>query len=371
MKSRALIARTVTLLIALFGLTYLYMYISEPPGGEVAEVKDLRLLWTFYGTGQTADQLLNRPHNVAVGGDGNIYITDSGHQRVLVLDTGRRLIAKLYPGANSKPDLKSASPSFKRGYLGIAVAKNGNIYVADKLRNKIYILDKSGRNLGEINVMSPIALTVANDKLYATTYGHVVVYDLRGRKFKEFGRRGSRPGQFDFPGGIAVDKKGNIYVADSNNNRLVAMDPDGNVLWTVGKKSASMNDPYRTFGLPEGLTIDDNGILYMVDAFTGTIDAFNPNGKKLAEIGEWGQKEGQFYYPAGIAFAGGRTFIVADKFNDRLEAVELNVPGVPGASLKERPFDALLKNPALALAIIAIALVCGAAIVWQRLKAKE
>lgn len=366
MKKRTLIARIITLIIAIAGLLYLYSALVQPPGNEVAEVKDLRLLWTFYGTGKTADELLSKPHGVAVDREGNIYVTDSGHQRVLVLDRSRRLIAKIDPGL----DPKHKDKKFSRGYLGVAVADNGYVYIADKLQNKIYITDSRGRKRGEINVMSPIGLTVANGKLYAATYGHIIVYDLNGRQLRKFGVRGSKPGQFDFPGGIAVDKKGDIFVSDSNNNRLVALDPEGKVLWTVGKKAASMNDANRTFGLPEGLTIDDNGFLYLVDAFAGEIFVFDGNGKKLAEIGEWGDKEGQFYYPAGITFAGGRTFIVADKFNDRLEAVELNVPGVRGASFAESPTDSPLFKAALAL-VAAIGILAIASAIRRSLKKRS
>ncbi len=363
MKTRVLIARIITILIALVGLLYFYGIITKPPGDRPAEVKNLRLLWTFYGTGVSADELLNKPHGVAVGRDGSIYISDTGHQRVLVIDASRRLKAKLDPGLSQK----SKAKKFSRGYLGLAVADNGDVYIADKLQSKIFIVGPNGRKRGEIKVMYPLALTVSNGKLYVTTYGHVVVYDLKGRQLRKFGTRGSKPGQFDFPGGIAVDKKGNIYVSDSNNNRLVALDREGNVRWTIGKKAASMNDANRTFGLPEGLAIDDNGLLYLVDAFAGEIFVFDGNGKKLAEIGEWGDKEGQFYYPAGISYAGGRTFIVADKFNDRLEAVELNVPGVPNATFSEPPTESPLFKMAL-MALIAIAITSLAIVARRALK---
>ena len=365
MSKRVLIARIITLLIALVALIYLYSTLTQPVGGnEQASVENSRLVWAFYGTGKRVDKLLSKPHGVAVDKNGDIYVSD-GRQRVLVFDRNRRLKATLDPGLDPK------KKNNFRGYLGVAVSDNGNVYIADKVQNKIFIVDPGGRRVGEINVMMPTALTVANNKLYAATYGPVIVYDLKGRQLKKFGRRGGGPNQFDFPGGIAADKKGNIYVSDSNNNRLVAVDPDGKPLWTVGKKGATMNDPNRTFGLPSGLTIDDNEILYMIDAFNGTIYAYNTNGKKLIEIGEWGQKEGQFYYPAGMTFAGGRAFTIADKYNDRLQTIELNVPGVKGAMIREDIVSELLRNPAFLWIIIAFVISVCAAIIWRRLQTSK
>ncbi|MHB0977682.1 MAG: SMP-30/gluconolactonase/LRE family protein [Candidatus Aquicultorales bacterium] len=364
MKKRTLIARIITLLVAMGGLLYLYTVVNQPPGGEGVSVENLRLLWTLYGRGNTAEQLLNRPHAVAADKEGNIYVADTANQQVLVFDRTRRFLKKLDPGY----DPKQKKTGLNRGYLAVAVADDGRIYIADKLQSKIFILDKNGRTTGQIDEMSPTALTVAGNKLYAATYGHVVVYDLKGRELKKLGRRGAKPGEFDFPGGIAVDKKGNIYVSDSNNTRLVALDKDGNTLWTVGKKSASMNEKTRKFGLPAGLAMDDNDILYVVDAFNGSIFAFNANGKQLAEIGEWGQKEGQFYYPSGIAFAGNHTLIVADEFNDRVQAVELTVPGVPGSSVTDDAGRLLMENPTVGWVVLSFAFSVCLVIIWIKLR---
>lgn len=364
MSRRMLISRIITLLIALGALIYLYLAITQPVGADEAEVPNMKLRWTLYGMGTTADKLFSRPHAVAVAKDGSIYVTDTDNQRILVFDSGRRFKTKLDPGY----DPKSTKTGFTRGYLGIAVAEDGRVFVADKLQDKIYILDESGRKTGEIREKTPTALAVSGKKLYAATYGSVVVYDLRGNVLQEFGTRGSGKNQFDFPGGIAVDGKGNIYVADSNNGRLVSMAPDGSIRWTVGKKSASMNDAQRTFGLPAGLAIDDNNIIYMIDAFNGAIVAFDAQGQKLTQIGEWGRKEGQFYYPAGIAFASDRTFVIVDKFNDRLQAVDLTVPGAGGTPLFSDLIDRFFAEPVFLAITLSLVLTVCVLIAWRMIR---
>ncbi|MCL4499943.1 MAG: hypothetical protein M1548_00360 [Actinobacteria bacterium] len=364
MSKRTLIARIITLTIALGGLVYLYMAANQPLGFEQATVQNSQFLWSFYGTGKTAETMLSRPHAVAIDKDGNIYLADTNHQRVLVLDPSRRLKATLDPGVT--PALKK-NPALTRGYLAVAVANNGTVYVADKLQGKIYMTDLKGRNLGSIDEMQPTALAVANNKLYAATYGHIVVYDLKGHILRKFGTRGSGLGEYDFPGGITADPRGNIYVSDSNNNRLVALNQDGKIIWVVGKKGVAMNDANRTFGLPAGLAIDEKGNLYVVDAFNGSVVVFDTQGTRLAEIGEWGKQEGQLYYPSGIVSTGKGRFIIADEFNDRLQSVKLTLPGQSAS-----PIDGLsetLNDPVVLWGLLALGLLaCTAVIVRKLLK---
>lgn len=312
------------LLLLLLLLLLLYYFLTRPPQAVLSEApKKFKVLFTIYGF--RGDRLY-RPTEVDTDKRGNIYVVDTYKHRIVVFDKNGRFITTF-----GKAGKKAGELWFP---TDIAVADNGNIFVVCKTTNKVVIFGSDYKPRHEIFVESPLGATVVNDRLYITTYRGIMIGDLNGRQMAAFGKRGKAEGQFDFPSAVAVDKKGNIYVADSLNYRIQALNSDGKPLWTVGTpipagKAFEPIATKRKFGLPVGLTIDNYGYLYLVDAFTGEIIVFNKNGKEIERYGKWGHDEGQFYYPGGIAYAGGEKFIVADKFNDRIQVLYIPSPAIP------------------------------------------
>ena len=319
MKQRTLLLTVLSVLFVILGvLVYLYVTLVRPLGPAVSpDVVGLDYLFSIYGYGDKANELLEKPIGVAVDKDENIYISDTDHHRVLAFDEDGDFLFKFGKEGDKPGELKFP--------LGLTVSPKGNIYVCDKAQSKIVIYDSKGKFIKEVYEMAPLAATVALNKLYVATYGHVVVYDLEGNLISRWGKRGRNPGDFDFPGGIAVDKAGNVYVSDSNNGRLQALDKNGEVLWVVGKPPKSMSEANRRFGLPDGLAMDDEGRLFVVDAFRSTIQVYSNKGKKLSEIGRLGHNDGEFFYPSEIAYSGGNKFAVSDRYNNRIQVVRLSV----------------------------------------------
>ncbi|MEW6188950.1 MAG: 6-bladed beta-propeller [Actinomycetota bacterium] len=318
-KRHFLIIVLVILLLILAALFYLYLTLVRPSQRVVTpEIKGIEHLFSIYGYGDKPDQLLSRPHGVAVDRKGNIYISDQKNDRILVFDEKGKFLFKF--GKKGEGLGEFTAP------MGIAVSPKGRIYVTDRLQSKVFIFDSKGKFIKEFRVMMPLIPRIAHNKLYLTTYGHVIIYDLDGNELAKWGRRGRDKGEFDFPNGIAIGKEGNVYVSDSNNLRLQALDKDGEVLWVVGKPSKDIWALERRFGLPAGLAIDEDQRLYLVDAFHYSIRVLTNKGKELANLGgELGDKPGQFYYAADIAYAGDGVFIVSDKYNDRVQVVRVTV----------------------------------------------
>jgi DNA-binding beta-propeller fold protein YncE len=90
----------------------------------------------------------------------------------------------------------------------------------------------------------------------------------------------------DFPEGITVDTDGNVYVADTNNNRIQKFDSDGNFLAKWG--SLGTND--REFSLPEGIAVDADGNVYVADTNNNRIQKFDGMGNTIA-LSEGGMEE--------------------------------------------------------------------------------
>ena len=123
------------------------------------------------------------------------------------------------------------------------------------------------------------------------------------------------------PEGLAVDKFGYIYVADTGGHGLQRYSFDGT--WLPGWSNAQGDSPYF-FNSPHGVAVDANAYVYIADTDNNRIKKYTSDGKKLLEC--WGKqcwgKEDQyidFNRPQGVAVSlGGRSMYVADTDNKRV-----------------------------------------------------
>jgi sugar lactone lactonase YvrE len=106
----------------------------------------------------------------------------------------------------------------------------------------------------------------------ATTNNRVVKFSRDGDFIKAWGRRGSGPGEFNPPHGIAMDSRGRIFIADRGNNRIQIFDQEGTFL-----------EEWKQFGRPSGLFIDRNDTLYVADSQSN--EKNNPGFKMGTYIG--------------------------------------------------------------------------------------
>jgi len=312
-----LITLLVILVIMAVLLLYLYYILSRPLGATAVQTKQMKHLFSIYGYGTKPDEMLNRPTDVAFDEEGNLYIADAGHARILVFRSSGQFLRKVGQKGFGKGELMEPT--------GVTTSKDGRIYVADKALSKVVIYDERGRFVSEFKVMVPFKPHVEGGKLYLTTYGHVMVYDLKGRLLTKWGERGREQGEFDCPTGIAVGKSGKVYVSDTLNLRLQAFSRNGELLWVKGKPAEDIKAADRKFGLPCGLALDEKDLLYLIDAFDNSIKVLDTKGKILATLGKKGVKEGEFNQPSSIAYDQNGVFAIADKFNDRVQVVKITV----------------------------------------------
>lgn len=304
-----------------FLLLYLYNYLDKPPKPEkpVATNGVVHSL-SIYGFGK---ERLKSPDGVAVDqSTGNIYVSDTGNHRGVVFNSSGRFLFK-FGERKAKVGIEKKKLFFP---LGLAVAKNGDIYVASTMASQVSVFDRRGRFKKEITLDRPIRIKIFNDKLYVTTPGQIWVTDPKGKILKRWGTKGKDPGQFEFPNGIDMDKQGNLFVSDSENMRIQILDKKGNLVGGLGEPPKSMSDVDRLFGLGAGLALDQRQRIYVADAFHHAIRVFSHDGDDLGEFGREGTEDGLFRYPSDIAYMGRDTFVVADKWNDRIQVFRLTLP---------------------------------------------
>jgi len=111
------------------------------------------------------------------------------------------------------------------------------------------------------------------------------------------------------PLGMALDRNGRLYVADSRHNRIAVLNPDGSLraAWGSGQLSA-----------PSALAVDGEGTVYVVDTGNNRVQTFSATGTPLAHWGSKGTGCGQFEHPSGIALDAQRNVYVTDSDSDRI-----------------------------------------------------
>src|SRR5260221_10015989 len=139
--------------------------------------------------------MFNQPHGFYVDGEGNVWVADerakNGKGAVVVKFSPQGQVLMTL----GKPGMPGNGPGFLDGPSGVAVAPNGDIYVAD------------GHG--------------------GTTNDRIVKFAKDGKFITAWGKHGKATGEFDTPHGIALDSAGRVYVADRVNNRIQICEPDG------------------------------------------------------------------------------------------------------------------------------------------------
>ncbi|MDH3716196.1 MAG: 6-bladed beta-propeller [Gammaproteobacteria bacterium] len=265
------------------------------------------------GIGRAAEdssRSLLRPQSGMVDATGRIYVTDSGRQAVFVFDETAGELS-IWKRADAGDDL--ATP------VGIAPGADTEILVADSTLARIVRLSADGVPLGsfgagQLGRPTGLARDRAGRVFVADSGEHdVKVFDLEGRLLKRIGRRGSAAGEFNAPTHLAVSAD-RLYVTDTLNARVQSLTLEGEPLSSYGRRGLYLGNLIR----PKGVAVDSDDNLYVVESFFDHLLVFGDDGTFLLPIGGPGSAAGRFFLPAGAwSDTRGRIF-VADMFNARV-----------------------------------------------------
>lgn len=256
--------------------------------------------------------VLQRPQSGAVDREGRIFVTDTSRQAVFVFDKKEGQL-KIWESADAGKHFSSPT--------GLTLGEGGDVYVADADLGFIARLDQNGKNigvvgLGELTRPVGVAYDSSTRLLYVVdSQAHdIKVFNAMGRLVRTLGRRGDKPGEFNFPTYLAL-ANGALYVADTMNARVQVLDINsGQPKFVVGERGLNVGNLVR----PKGVAVDDEENIYIIESYFDHLLVFNKNGDFLMPIGGVGQGVGKFYLPSGIWIDALNRIYVADMFNGRI-----------------------------------------------------
>ncbi|MBF0628898.1 MAG: 6-bladed beta-propeller [Magnetococcales bacterium] len=256
----------------------------------------------------------SKPYGIAVR-KGVIYVSDTVLRTVMRLDPENgnfSEIGKEDPGALAKP-------------MGIALDRQGNLYVMDATKKYVMIYGPDGKYLRAVGGKnffdrpSSVAVNAEGTKLFVVDTGSaqgkpenhsIRVFDAQtGGHLFDIGKRGDAPGQFNLLRDARISPDGLLYVVDGGNFRIQAFTQEGKFVRTFGSVGRHLGQ----FARPKGIASDQEGNLYVSDASHGNFQIFNKEGQLLLFVGDRGPEteRAKYLLPALIDVdEDGRVYLV-------------------------------------------------------------
>jgi sugar lactone lactonase YvrE len=304
------------------------VYISD--GGDNNRIRQIRADGTVatlagqregFADGQGLQAAFNTPSGIALDHDGNLYVADTGNNRIRKI-TPQGLVSTV-AGDGQPGDLDGPAASARfNGPLGVAVDRAGTLYIADTYNDRIRVLGADGQ-----------------------------VRTLAGGKRPGFADGVGAAAQFDTPCAIALGLKGELVVADTRNSAIRMVAPGGAVR-TLAR--SERGDRQALLRRPISLSVTHDGVVYVGDSARGRLLQVTPDGAVhgLAGIGidfDIGDDRAlRLGRPAGLVQASDGHLLVTDASAYAVRAVMPATAAAPGAQA-----GAAAHAPASRLAIAA------------------
>ncbi len=297
---------------------------------------------TFSGDGTAAiDATLRSPNAVATDASGNRYIADTGNHRVRRIDALSGIITTITGNgrAGFSGDNGPAVAASLSSPRGVAIDSAGNIYIADTDNNRIRKVDLT---TGVITTIAGGGTNSPGDNAPATSamldhpWG-IAIHETGTIWFAESGLDTGQgrvrrilsgtittiPGSFSAPSAVAVDRTGNVYVAETGNHRIQKIAAGSGALsvlagnGTAGYSGDNSSATAAMLNFPSGVAVDAGGnAVYIADTQNNRIRKVSAGTITSIVAPDAGLKA-----PGGIATDGGKNLYIADTGNHLVRRV--------------------------------------------------
>ena len=271
-------------------------------------------------TGAATEAQLSWPEAVVADAAGNLYIADTFNNRVRFLDTSTGIITTVAGNGDFSfsGDGGLATEAALADPSGLALDSDGNLYVADKTNHRVRF----------INTTTGIITTVAGDGAteFSGDDGPATEASLYN------------------PKGVALDPSGNLLIADTWNNVIRQVTPEGTITTIAGNGERDFDGDGGAATLaaladPAGVAVDESGNIFIADSFNDRIrrvDAVTGLIATLAGSGRYGfssdnvpATEAALADPGALLVDATGNVYIADSTNDRIRGVRGSTPTPP------------------------------------------
>ncbi len=271
-----------------------------------------------FGDGNALQAQFNTPSGIAIDRAGNIIIADTSNNRIRKLSTdGTKVSTIAGSGVAGFKDGRAGEAQFD-GPIGVAADKHGNIFVADAYNDSIRKITTDG-----------------------------AVTTVAGTGSPGYGDGLATGAAFDTPCGVAVDKDGNVFVADTGNHAIRKISVQGEVTTIAGRADAGPQGTEVRLNRPVGVCITQDGFLFVSDEGGSKIVRIAPEGESRTYAGSVAGfvdsvgGSARFNGPSSIAVDRQGVLYVADSQNYLIREIvpSLSAPPLNGRELFVQPSE--------------------------------
>ncbi len=278
------------------------IYVAETLSGRIRKISPDGVVTTVFGA-EGADDEIKLPHRLSIGPEGGLFLTDAGNNRIVRITEEGDVLAVAGNGEPGDADGPVNEAQF-RFPIGIAVGRDGTIYVADSGNHKVRKITPGGAvvtvagtgQAGFKDGAAAEAQFAGLNELALDDAGNIYVTEVVNSRVRKIspegvvttvagsGEHGFADGdpakaKFSSPSGIAIDAAGNIYVAEIGNQRIRKIVPDQLVLTVAGSGEPGLKDGLGTkaqFKVPTALAIRQDGVIFVADSRNHVIRKLTP-----------------------------------------------------------------------------------------------
>ncbi|MFI5363362.1 MAG: 6-bladed beta-propeller [Elusimicrobiota bacterium] len=297
---------------------YGFLYILDGSNGKVIEESpEGKMLGRFGSYGKAKDQI-KKAEGIAIAPDGTIIVLDTGNRRIHRVELPDKLRVVPVP-LNAAAKMSISGPTREWPVVASALAAfEDDLYAYLPQWGPFVVLGPDGKTKSRFGVAKSKGgdMTRSSGGLAVSKKLGIFASDTPDDRMQHFSLGGQwkenigeaqgffdgkkKEGRLRSPNGVAVNEDGGtVYVADTDNHRIDAFNPEGTFVFSIGPKI----DAYE-LQEPVAVAWDKAGFLYFVDKGLKRVFKCEPSGGFIASWGAEGDGPGQFKSPVSIAFDG-------------------------------------------------------------------
>mgnify|MGYP000905474838 FL=1 len=266
----------------------------------------------------------SNPSGIATDASGNVYVADHDNRCIQKFSNDGVFILKI--GTSANPEQQIIRP------VAVAVDANGNMYVCEEISHSVMKYNASGDFVkrwgsalyvsgsadGEFNTPTSITVDASGNVFVADKLNNrIQKFTSNGVFVKKWGSLGNTNGKFGSPVGVTTDAVGNVYVADAGYDMIHKFSNDGVFIERWGVSGSADGE----LSAPESVSVDAFGNIFVADCGNYRIQKFTSAGVYIAKYGNQGTGELEFGTHENIAADGDGNIFISDKGNNRIQKI--------------------------------------------------